>query len=72
MSEEKEAYKNEIDLETILASQVLLDEQNIPDEGRMMGFMGKDGNIYTIGLDGPADKEAMEQMPDEMKKALTD
>jgi hypothetical protein len=37
-----------------------------------LSFIGKDGNVYTIGLNNPSNWEGYDQLPDSLLEGLSD
>lgn len=56
-------------LDRLVSLGKILDEQPVPQKGRVLSFGGKDGNIYCVSIDNP-DPVAMSQMPDAIKEAF--
>jgi hypothetical protein len=62
----------ELSLEDMQRMKRTLDDAAVPLSGRILSFIGKDGNVYTIGLNNPSNWEGYDQLPDSLLEGLSD
>ena len=50
--------------------QKVLDEQEVPTEGRKIRFQGKDGSVVELAMDEKPSKQELDNIPEDMLEAL--